>query len=293
MTVQNKKGQSTAYRTVNATREPSPTAPYTFGCCGYFIFTSFLISQFGMGGFQFAIKLFVVLVVIIVLCLMLTRKDRALKKVRKLIEGTKENLLKDFDQMKGDEFEKACAAILYANGYRNVSTTPASGDNGVDIFCEDGKYRYAVQCKRYASNVGNSAVQEVDSGCRYYDRDKAMVMTNSYFTRQAIELARKNGVALIDRDELFTMCNTQNRGKSLAETQEIAKAYEELFRKIYHLRIKVPRWTTVFSKLNIVLYLTGRGEKLEKYTQQLADRIGVCHELVYDENGWSLHITRD
>ena len=293
MTVQNKKGQSTAYRTGNATREPSPTAPYTFGCCGYFIFTLFLISQFGMGGFQFAIKLFVVLIVIIALCLVLTRKDRAFTKVRKLIEGTKENLLKDFDQMKGEEFEKACAVILYANGYRNIDFTRKTGDYGVDILCDDGKHKYAVQCKRYSDNVGIKAIQEVYSGCRHYYCNRAMVMTNSFFTEPAVDLARTNDVVLIDRNTLFDMCNTQERGKSLAETQEIAMAYEKLFRKIYHLRIKVSRYSTVFSTLNIVLCLTGRAEKLERHTQQLADRIGVCHELVFDENGWSLHITKD
>ena len=289
--MQNAGGKSITPRSKagNAIREPSPTAPYTFGCCGYFIFTFILVVKFRMNGLYFSFGLLIVFL----LCLMLTRKDRALSKVRKLFEGTKENLLKDFDQMKGVEFENACAEILHANGYRNIIITQESRDYGVDILCDDGKFRYAVQCKRYSGRVGLNAVQQVDSGYRYYCCHKAMVMTNNYYTQQAIDLARRNGVTLIDRDDLLTMCNTQDRGKSLAETEEIAMAYEKLFRKIYHLRIKVSRYSTEFSKLNLILYLTGRVEKLERYTQQLADRIGVCHELVFDENGWSLHITRD
>ena len=38
-----------------------------------------------------------------------------------------------------------------------------------------------------------------------YDADEAWVVTNSYFTKQALKLAEINEVYLIDRDELIDM----------------------------------------------------------------------------------------
>ena len=285
--------------------DTSPTEKYTCGCAVYCLVTVLLILVFPQVGFEYSVyilcaflvyKLFVrffLRFLIPFFARLLTRKRRVYDTVRRLIEGSQETLLRGFDQMDGKEFENACVAILRANGYRNIQTTPASGDYGVDILCNDGALRYAVQCKRYSDNVGLNAVQEVSAGARHYGCIGSMVMTNSRFTKQAIELAHSNNVTLIDRDCLYAMCDTNNRGKNLAEAGEIARAYENLFWAAYHLRIKVSKYTTVFSKLNIVLYLKGEAEELEQYTQKLADKTGVCHELIFDDEGWHLHITRD
>jgi len=55
-----------------------------------------------------------------------------------------------------------------------------------------------VQCKFYSHPVGVSAVQQVVGGMAYYDCDRAMVITNNTFTRQAKELAERNDVELLD-----------------------------------------------------------------------------------------------
>jgi restriction system protein len=59
--------------------------------------------------------------------------------------------------------------------------------------------------KRYSGNVSNSSVQEVVASKNYYNSDKCMVVTNSYFTNSAVELARANSVELINRDKLFQL----------------------------------------------------------------------------------------
>ena len=43
---------------------------------------------------------------------------------------------------------------------------------------------------------------EAFAGSKYYKCNKALVVTNNYFTKGAIELAEANGVILWDRDEL-------------------------------------------------------------------------------------------
>jgi restriction system protein len=59
-----------------------------------------------------------------------------------------------------------------------------------------------VQAKRYRSSVGVRAVQEAVAAKAKYRCSEAMVVTNSTFTKQAVELARANKVTLVDREQL-------------------------------------------------------------------------------------------
>lgn len=98
--------------------------------------------------------------------------------------------------MTGREFEEHCAGYLKRRGFKRIEMTKASGDQGVDILARRKGKTYAIQCKFYQKPVGNKAVQEAYAGMQYYDCDKGMVMTNSTFTKGAIELAGRTGVAL-------------------------------------------------------------------------------------------------
>ncbi|RKM58494.1 restriction endonuclease [Butyrivibrio sp. X503] len=102
----------------------------------------------------------------------------------------------------GEEFELYCVSLLELNGYKNVSLTPVIGDHGVDIIAEKDNIKYDIQCKYYSVPVGNNAVQEVFTGRAFYKCDIAIVMTNSTYTRQAIEEATALGVKLWDGDYL-------------------------------------------------------------------------------------------
>lgn len=109
--------------------------------------------------------------------------------------------LEDIDLMSGEEFEEFVTYLFNQLGY-NATKTKTSGDQGVDVIAIKGGVKVAIQTKCYSKFVSNSAVQEVVSGSKYYDADKAMVVTNNYFTKSAKELAKKNGVILWDRNVL-------------------------------------------------------------------------------------------
>lgn len=113
--------------------------------------------------------------------------------------------MQSVDAMDGVTFEHFCAELLEANRFSGVRVTRSSGDYGIDVLAYKGNTEYAIQCKNYSSHVGNSAVQEAYSGKAYYDCQKAVVMTNNYFTAAAIETARKIGVELWDRNKLYDM----------------------------------------------------------------------------------------
>lgn len=96
----------------------------------------------------------------------------------------------------GIDFEYYCAGLLKSKGFTSVDVTQASGDQGIDVLAKKNGVTYAIQCKCYSGNVGNSAVQEAFAGKSFYKRDIAMVMTNAQFTDSAVELANSIGVIL-------------------------------------------------------------------------------------------------
>lgn len=104
--------------------------------------------------------------------------------------------------MDGYQFEYQCAAILKRKHFSKIEVTKSSGDQGVDIIAYKRRKKYGIQCKYYTYPVGNKAVQEAYAGANFYDCDKAMVMTNTTFTRSATELAEKLEV------ELWANCPT-------------------------------------------------------------------------------------
>lgn len=103
------------------------------------------------------------------------------------------------DLMDGHDFENWCAEALRNSGFANVSVTPGSGDQGVDITAEKDGLKYAVQCKRYSSDLGNTPVQEVFAGQRIYNCHVGVVLTNRDFTAGAKDAAAATGVLLWGR----------------------------------------------------------------------------------------------
>ena len=137
-------------------------------------------------------------------------------------ESNKETKLENFDNLDGLEFENWCANLLRNNGFINVIVTRASGDQGVDILAEKGEIKYAIQCKCYSSDLGNSPIQEVHAGKSMYNCHVGTVMTNRHFTSGAKELAKATGVLLWDREKLLQMMsNTEETRSNLRFNDDI------------------------------------------------------------------------
>lgn len=108
----------------------------------------------------------------------------------------------DIDCMSGLDFEKYLKNLFVKLKY-STELTPASGDQGADLIIYKHNKKIVVQAKCYSSFVTNKAIQEVVAAIKYYHADYAMVVTNSYFTKSAIELAEVNNVELWDRNKLL------------------------------------------------------------------------------------------
>jgi HJR/Mrr/RecB family endonuclease len=100
--------------------------------------------------------------------------------------------------MTGLEFESFLEKVFTVLEYPEVVKTKASGDQGVDLVIGDGKSRIAVQAKLFQGTVGNDSVQQAFTGMVHYQCNRCVVITNSTFTKSAIELAESTGCKLID-----------------------------------------------------------------------------------------------
>jgi restriction system protein len=103
----------------------------------------------------------------------------------------------DFTKLEGHEFEEYLKTLFKLLGY-TVIRTPLVGDQGADLIMSKNGEKTVVQAKKYNGKVSNSAIQEIVAAKNHYKADKAIVVTNSSFTKSAIDLALTNNVELWD-----------------------------------------------------------------------------------------------
>lgn len=115
------------------------------------------------------------------------------KKEQKLLSGE----LVNFASMSGIEFERYISRTLEKKGYQ-VDLTPESWDQWADIIARKNDKVIVIQAKNYSKPVWNKAVQEVIGAIKYYDGTEWWVITNSTFTSSAKDLARVNGIILME-----------------------------------------------------------------------------------------------
>jgi restriction system protein len=117
----------------------------------------------------------------------------------------------DIDAMNGTQFELRLKAAFELAGF-TVYHVGGRGDLGADLVLDAPGNRVVVQAKRWNKSVGPGAVQEAAASRSHYRASRAIVITNSNFTKAAYELARSNSVEMWDRDRLIDFLATQDSG---------------------------------------------------------------------------------
>ena len=124
------------------------------------------------------------------------------KKEEKLTAESISVTPKKFSDLSGSDFENLLYRLYSAMGY-TVQKTGKTGDQGGDLIINQDQQRILIQAKCYKDMpVGNSAIQEAVAAQKFYDCTASTVVTNSDFTKEAIELARVNKVGLIGSTQL-------------------------------------------------------------------------------------------
>ncbi len=130
--------------------------------------------------------------------------------LRYYIQNKEENLTREsikkepqrFAVLSGPDFEKLLYRLFGAMGYQ-VQSIGKSGDQGGDLIINKDGERILIQAKCYRDwSTGNAAVQQVVGAMKYYDCNKAMVVTTSRFTVEAIALAKANNTELVPKERL-------------------------------------------------------------------------------------------
>jgi restriction endonuclease Mrr len=115
-----------------------------------------------------------------------------------------ENSLK-IDNMNGYEFEKLISNLLEKMGLE-VFGTKASGDGGIDFIANSNQAifggKYIIQCKRWKSSIGEPILRDLYGVVTSERANKGILITDSYFTSNAIEFANRNSIELIDGEKL-------------------------------------------------------------------------------------------
>jgi restriction system protein len=155
-----------------------------------------------------------VMILIIVLAILQNKRGK---------ERLRNSGIKDIDSMEGIQFEYYLKELYLSRGYR-VEVTNASGDYGADLLLQKDGKKIVLQAKRYTKDVGIKAVQEVIGAKSYYQADEAWVVSNSYFTKAAKDLAQKGNVLLVDRDTLIDFILVLNPVSERPDPSRITKS---------------------------------------------------------------------
>jgi len=131
----------------------------------------------------------------------------------------------DFSTLSGREFEVYIKNLFELLNY-TVIRTKLSGDQGADLILSKNNEKIAVQIKKYNEDVSNKAIQEVVAAKTYYRSDRGMVVTNSSFTKGAVELALANQVELWDGKKLELIVNDLNKNKTKGPEEGLNYAEE-------------------------------------------------------------------
>ncbi|TFC83390.1 hypothetical protein E3T23_02220 [Cryobacterium cheniae] len=101
------------------------------------------------------------------------------------------------------QFEHFAAELLRRQGYTDVAVQGGSGDRGVDIAAIDpSNQSVVVQCKRYIGSVSATPIQRLHSFAITRGATRRIVMTTSWYTRDAKDEALRTGTELIDGTHL-------------------------------------------------------------------------------------------
>ncbi|MGO4542312.1 restriction endonuclease [Paenibacillus sp. 2TAB19] len=117
-------------------------------------------------------------------------------------EKLKRANINEIDKMSGTMFERYLEQFFKRQGWQ-VKRTGGRGDYGADLILSSATKKVIIQAKRWKKNVGYEAIQQAYTSKDVYGCDEAWVITNSGFTEQAKDGAKRLRVKLWDREVLI------------------------------------------------------------------------------------------
>lgn len=121
-----------------------------------------------------------------------------------LPKQTAEQKLLELDKMDDLQFEFYLCKIFQLKGC-TVKFTPVVDDFGADLIVERQGVATAVRCRlvKGGALLGANIIDETLVALKYYPCDDTMIVTNGYFSKEAVRYAAKKKISLVDRNLLI------------------------------------------------------------------------------------------
>ncbi|MBW7453313.1 restriction endonuclease [Paenibacillus sepulcri] len=108
------------------------------------------------------------------------------------------------------EFELLVDALYEKMGYKTTLTS-TTRDGGLDVIAESNELgkseKIIVECKRHESDIGPDYIRAL-TGVVFSERaTKGVLVATSNFTKESVKFAMKNGIELINHDDLVKLLN--------------------------------------------------------------------------------------
>lgn len=100
------------------------------------------------------------------------------------------------------QFEEVCVKYLEYKDFNNIIVLPKSEDERVTIVAEKEEVKYAIRCIKSDTKVKEDVVRGIESGRKHYRCHVGLVLTNSTFSKSAIDMAEEKLILLWDKDRL-------------------------------------------------------------------------------------------
>ena len=125
-----------------------------------------------------------------------------------LIKRERQNLLASgidaVDKMGGRHFAYFLEVIFKRQGF-TLKETVVVGNYGADLILEKAGKRLVAQARRCKNNAGIKVVDDVVAAVKHHHAHNGILISNMYFTDEAIGLALSSGIELWDRDKLMDL----------------------------------------------------------------------------------------
>lgn len=119
--------------------------------------------------------------------------------------------INNIDDMSDIEFENYLNILFKLLGYKNIKIVSNTNDQKINIIMEKDGEIVGVLAKLCSENVNNKVVNEAKKGVSYYQLDKVIIVTNTTFTKSAIDLAIDENVSLLDKFKLRDLLKNVDR----------------------------------------------------------------------------------
>jgi hypothetical protein len=118
--------------------------------------------------------------------------------------------------MRSDEYEHIVAEYFEQKGF-STKVSQYSNDYGVDVFATKGKIKIAIQAKMFGGStrpINRQMVMELHGAKDYFDCTKAVIATNGRIIDNALEVAKKLKIEILNIPAIRTSNKTKRTSKS-------------------------------------------------------------------------------